>query len=157
MADEQMLPRPQHLPHIVTPEEARRWLHRSAIERITFHRTDAVAARHIVADGVIIPTDGLQPAWGFGFYSSTRPDPQYGDTEVRVAVRLVSPLVLPDTVSGAEGMDNLLAEAGTEDTRAALLAAGYDGVVLHLQHGEIWVVAYHPDQVKIVRERRDDR
>jgi hypothetical protein len=117
------------------------------------HRTNRESARNIIAHGISIRTDRAEPAWGYGFYASTRGDRQYGEEEVRVAIRLAHPLILPDTIGGAEIIDDLLGQSGAEDTRAAVLAAGYDGVLLHLDRSETWVVAYHGHQVRVVMGR----
>jgi hypothetical protein len=138
----------------VSRDEARTWLAGTAFPHVTVHRTDPDSARNIIAHGISIRTDRPEPGWGFGFYASTRGDPQYGEAEVRVAIRLDRPLILPDSIRGAEVIDDLLRRTGAEDTRAAVLAAGYDGVLLHLDRSETWVVAYHGHQVRVVMGRR---
>jgi hypothetical protein len=87
---------------------------------------------------------------GEGFYSGTVPDDQYGEAQVYVAVRLVRPLVIHDTIRGAEILDELMERTGAEYPGQAILASGYDGVVIHFGQDDLWVVAYRNDQVKVV-------
>ena len=96
------------------------------------------------------PITEPQPTWGHGFYASAHADPQYGEAEVRVAIRLMQPLNIADTIDGAEIIDRHLVGFGTEDIRDALCAAGYDGVVLHLDQSDLLVVAYYAHQVRVI-------
>jgi hypothetical protein len=141
--------RPSRPAHQITVREVDAWLAASAVTTPTFHRTDQASARDIVDRGVDLRRARDDSAWGRGFYSSDPADPQHGSAEVRVAVRLRHPLVIRDTVRDAELMDELLARAGTDDVREALLDAGYDGVVLHYPLWGLWVVAYRADQVRV--------
>lgn len=138
--------------HLITRAEARAWLAGSAVRQITTHRTDEVSALSIRDSGVDIEMSQEDIAWGRGFYSTTRPDPHYGMTLVHVAVRLMRPLELPDTITAAEVMDDLSARIGGGEFRDAVIAAGYDGVVLHVNPDETWVIAYHSEQVKVIVE-----
>jgi hypothetical protein len=148
-----MSDRPADRPaHIITPDEVDAWLADSAVKVVTVHRTDPDSARDIMEHGVDLTKGDRDAAWGWGFYSSTIGAAQYGEAEVRVAMRLTHPLVLPDTVRGAEIVDDLMARTGTDDLRLAVLDAGYDGIVLHFGATEMWVVAYRDDQVKVVEE-----
>lgn len=71
-----------------------------------------------------------------------------------MAVRLRNPLIVRDRLAAAEWMDALLRAApDLQDIRAAILAQGYDGVVVEFAPGDAWVVAFRDDQVKLVRER----
>jgi hypothetical protein len=121
---------------------------------MTVHQTDEAAARSLLDDGVRIDRTDPNAAWGQGFYSSTLPDRQYGGVSVRVAVRLVRPLVIPNTVQGAELLEELMAKTGATAFRDAVLAAGHDGLVLHFGPGDTWVVAFLDGQVKVVMESR---
>jgi hypothetical protein len=68
------------------------------------------------------------------------------------AIRLRRPLIVADSIDGQDMLEELRERAGTEDARAAVLAAGYDGVLIHYGPGDFWVVAYHDEQVKVVRD-----
>jgi hypothetical protein len=136
--------------HLITPDEVEAWLAGSAVQAVLQHRTNPVAADLIERFGVEIGLGDTEAAWGQGFYACNYSEPQYGSAVLRVAVRLTHPLVLPDSVRGAGIMDDLLREAGTEDMRAAVLGAGYDGLVIHFPRDQFWVVAYRDEQVKIV-------
>ena len=143
---------PRRPPHVITRDEVGAWLAGSAVQVITVHRTDPASARAIVEDGVDIDRTDPYAAWGRGFYSSTRPVPQYGEAGVTVAIRLTRPLVLDDPIDGAAVLDHLLQEFHTDDIHKAVSRAGYDGVVVHYGPNEAWVVAYRNDQVKVVVE-----
>jgi hypothetical protein len=139
--------------HMIDREEAPTWLAGSAWGRITIHQTSASDARRIIEEGIRIERTARDAAWGQGFYTTTRPDPQYGDTGIRVAIRLMRPFVAEDPIDGQERVDALLAEAGSEDVRAVLLAAGFDGVIVHRRwRDEVWVIAYDDSQVRVVRD-----
>jgi hypothetical protein len=128
----------------------RAWLAGSAIDVITTHRTDPASARHILEFGVQIEHSRTDGSWGRGFYSGTRMGPEYGDTSVRVAVRILYPFRVADHIAGQEEVDRLLAQEGSDDVRATLLRAGYDGVVVEWAPGDLWVVAYSNEQVRVV-------
>ena len=134
----------------MTRDEARAWLAGSAVDTILIHRTSPTAAQEIITRGVVIQFTEPQPTWGHGFYASARADPQYGEAEVRMAIRLMQPLIIADTIDGAEIIDRHLVGFGTEDIRDALCAAGYDGVVLHLDQSDLLVVAYYAHQVRVI-------
>jgi hypothetical protein len=137
--------------HLIRRREVAAWLAESAVREITVHRTSAAAAARIILEGVRIERSARDVRWGQGFYTSNRPDPQYSDTSVTVAVRLRRPFVAEDSIEGQERIDEMLAEARSDDVRAVLQAAGYDGVVVHFPDGEVWVVTYADDQVKVLR------
>ena len=143
---------PRRPPHVITREEAAAWLADSAVQVITVHRTDPASAHAITTEGVDIARTTADAGWGQAFYSGTRPDPQYGDATVRVAVRLQHPLILNDVVRDIELVEELRARTHADNIRDAVLAAGYDGVVVHFGPGDMWVVAYRNDQVKVVVE-----
>jgi hypothetical protein len=138
--------------HLIRRREVARWLAGSAVSQATVHVTNAAEARRIRAEGVAIERSGVDTSWGRGIYSSTIPDWQYGDTQVRVAVRLLNPLVITDALDGAALIDALLTGAATDDVREAVQAAGHDGVVIHFAPGDLWVVAYRDDQVRVVSD-----
>jgi hypothetical protein len=124
----------------------------SADAQATVHVTTAEHGRRLRDEGVDVERSAVDTSWGRGFYSSTIPDRQYGDTEVRVAVRLLRPLMITDVLDGAALIDDLLAAAGTEDVRDAVDTAGYDGVVIHFGPGDLWVVTYRDDQAKVASD-----
>jgi hypothetical protein len=64
---------------------------------------------------------------------------------------LLRPLIAYDPIAEQERIDALLAQEGTDNARQVLLAEGYGGVVVHWGAGDIWVVAYRDDQVKVVQ------
>ncbi len=135
-------------------DEVAGWLADSANRWITVHWTSEENAHRIREEGVRIERSAGDVAWGRGFYTTTRPDPQYGETGVRVAVRLTRPFVADDPIDGQERVDALLVEAGSDDIRAVLMAAGFDGVIVHRSwRNEMWAIAYTEEQVKIVVER----
>jgi len=140
--------------HLITRDEARAWLAGSAVHALTVHRTDPASAAAIEQFGVNISRAAPDTSWGRGFYSSLVPDVRYGDARLQVAVRLIHPLVIDDTVDSDEITDRLLRRAGTDDMRAAVLAAGYDGVVVHFGQSDMWVVAYFDHQVRVIVESR---
>jgi hypothetical protein len=142
---------PSQPSHLIRRREVAAWLAESVVREITVHRTSAEAAARIIRDGVRIERSAREVRWGQGFYTSNRPDLQYGDTSVAVAVRLRRPFVAEDSIEGQERIDEMLAEAGSDDVRAVPQAAGYDGVVVHFPDGEAWVVAFADDQVKVIR------
>ncbi len=69
-----------------------------------------------------------------------------------MAVRLRRPLEVYDAVRAGAFVDELLRRMQTESVRDALLAEGYDGVVVHFGPGDFWVVAYFGEQVRVVLE-----
>lgn len=145
-------PEPPWPEHVITLEQVQGWLAGSAVQEITIHRTDAESAQSIREHGFLLEQASPTTGWGRAFYSGSRSDPQYGPVEVRVAVRLVRPLVIADAIRDVEVIEELVTRAGTDDIRVAVLAAGYDGVVVQYGLGDYWVVAYYPDQVKVVVE-----
>ena len=138
--------------YLIRRQDVRAWLADSVVKQITVHVTSPAEAKRLRDEGVRVERSAVDTSWGRGFYSSTVPDWQYGSVAVRVAVRLLHPLIIEDALDGARLIDDLLAAAGTEDVRHAVESAGYDGAVIHFASGDLWVVAYRDDQVKIVRD-----
>jgi len=136
--------------HLIRPEDVPAWLGGSVNKLITTHRTDEASARSIREHGIRIERSDPDGGWGQGFYSGTRSDAQYGDVSVRVAVRLLRPFLAHDPIADQERIGALLARAGTDDIREALMAAGHDGVVVHWGPGDMWVVAYTSEQVRVL-------
>lgn len=144
--------------HVIDHDEVEGWLAHSGWPHQTYHTTSQAAAQDIREFGVLTGRAASTGAWGQGFYTSSRIDPQYGAVSLRTAVRLRHALIISDPIDGAELIDRLLIDAGNgDDVRGAVQRAGYDGVVVHWPDGETWVVSYFPDQVKIVRDEPRDR
>ena len=142
-------PRPSHL--ILRRAVAARRAG-SAVPQIMAHRTTPGNALRIREMGVRIRTTSPDSKLGQGFYTSTRPLPEYGEVGVRVAIRLRNPLVVYDQLLAQEEIDEMLARAGSEKVRAVLLAAGYDRVIVHWESGELWAVAFDGEQVEVIQE-----
>jgi hypothetical protein len=140
--------------HLISRQDAREWLAGSAVTVLLTHCTDVASAQSIFEGGVDIERSRPDAGWGQGFYSATIPDLRFGPATVRVAVRLMRPLVVRDTIDAAELLERLLEQADVDDVRIALLNAGYDGVVVDFGGGDLEVVAYHNSQVKVVVERQ---
>lgn len=143
--------RSQRPAHIIRHSEVASWLADSVVKLTTVHRTTAESAAAILRDGVRIDQSAVDVRFGFGFYTTTHPHPQYGNANVRVAIRLQHPFIANDPIEGDELVDTMRQVARSDDTRSVLQAAGYDGVVVHFPDGEMWVIAFADDQVKIVR------
>lgn len=142
----------QRPPHLLTRRDVAAWLADSVVQEVTFPRTDPQSARDLIERGVDLTKSSADGAWGRGFYSGTGSSARYGPVAVPVAVRLRHPLILTDTIRGAEIVDDLMARFGVDDIEAAVVSAGFDGLVLHLGSSEMWVVAYRSEQVRIVVE-----
>jgi hypothetical protein len=139
--------------HLIRRGDVPRWLAGPAVDFVTIHQMTASDARLIRETGVRIERTARDAAWGQGFYTTTRPDWQYGEVSVPVAVRLMQPFVAQDPIDGQEQIDAMLAGAQADDVRAVLLAAGFDGVIVHRPwRDEVWVIAYHDHQVRIVED-----
>ena len=138
--------------HLIRRREVAVWLAGSAVTHIMTHWTTPGNALRIRELGVRIQATSPDSKWGWGFYTSTRPLPEYGEAGVRVAIRLRNPLVVHDQIMAQEEIDEMLARSGSEDVRAVLLAAGYDGVIVHWESGELWAVAFDDEQVKVIQE-----
>lgn len=136
--------------HVIARTEVGTWLADSAVRTVTFHGTTTEAAHGILAHGPRVELGDPEATWGQGFYSSTLPDLHYGDTIVRVAVRITRPWVMRDTLQAVEELESLMEDMRTSARRDALIAAGYDGVIVQYGPGDAWVVALHNDQIKVV-------
>jgi hypothetical protein len=113
--------------HLIRSSQVRAWLRDSVVKEVAVHRTTAEPAERILREGVDrIGRSAAHVRFGSGFYSSTRPNPHYGDTNVYVSIRLRRPFVMEDTIEGEERIDEMSAAAGSDDVRAALMEAGYD-------------------------------
>ena len=146
-------------PHLIALGEVAAWLADSVVKTVTYHRTSPEAARFIVERGVRI-TRSMIGSFGQGFYSATVSDEFYGDAEVTVAVRIRRPL-LGDLTSVSDELDRLarrysrsgrITPPVAERIRLALLAEGYDGIVVYDAGGDDvdYVVALDADTVKVV-------
>ena len=119
--------------HLIGSAEVDAWLSDSVVTVVTTHCTDRESAQDIVERGVDIQRSRFDAAWWRGFYSRTPAAPQYGEVHVPVAVRLLNPLILHDSVRGAAVVDDLANRAGTDDFRSAIMSAGFDGVLIHME------------------------
>jgi hypothetical protein len=117
--------------HLIRRRDVPAWLADSVVTQIMVHWTSAESAHRIRGEGVRIARIDPEANWGHGFYPSTWRLPEFGDTGVQVAIRLDRPFIVEDRIAAREHIDDLRAELGTEEIRATLQAAGYDGVVTH--------------------------
>ena len=124
---------------------------------VTTHRTTPEAAQSIREEGFRVERAEPDARFGRGFYSSTRPQPEFGTASVSVAVRLVNPLGPLPLLDIEDAILALQMEFGTVDIREVLLEAGYDGVIVRWGPGDDEVVACHDEQVKVVRDGRPRR
>jgi hypothetical protein len=145
--------RSQRPAHIIRHSEVAAWLAASVNKRVTTHWTSETSAQNIREAGAQIKQAAIDATWGQGFYTSDRPMRESGAVGVRVAIRLQRPFVVEDRIAAHELIEDLIAETGIEDRRRAMQAAGYDGVIVHWESGETWVVAFEDDQVKVIEER----
>jgi len=90
---------------------------------------------------------------GPGFYSSRRAEVQYGIARLQVAVRLLNPLGPLDSLDADGVIGNLMEQFRVDYMRQAMLAEGYDGLVVRFAPGDEWAIAFHNEQVRIVVER----
>ena len=144
---------PQRRTHLIRREDVADWVADSVVKRITTHWTSEEHARRIREEGIRIKRSEEDATWGQGFYTTTGFRPDFGDTPVHVAIWAQRPFVAVDRIAALEQIDELLVRAGSEDVRTVLRAAGYDSVVVHWESGEVWVVAFLDDQVKVIEER----
>jgi hypothetical protein len=139
--------------YVIRLSQVKAWLADSVNKRVTTHWTSETSALNIRGEGAQIKQAAIDATWGQGFYTSDRPMRESGSVGVRVAIRLQHPFVVEDRIAAHEVIEDLIAETGIEDRRRALQAAGYDGVIVHWESGETWVVAFEDDQVKVIEER----
>ena len=116
---------------------------------VTIHRTTEASARSIISDGVSMAKTSKTGAYGQGFYTSESALLDYGEGEVRLAIRSKNPLQgrVPDIFDKMNelGVDS----AGGEATRKALLDAGYDSIVL-LDSRRHWVIGLVEENIMVV-------
>lgn len=139
-----------HRPHVIRRDQVRTWLADSVNISVTVHTTDAFSARTIREHGVDLLQIASDAGFGRAFYTSRRMIPEYGDSSVRVAVRLLRPLFVRGMLDAAEHIDELLLRYNTENYSAALFSAGYDGIMVDDAPGDGWVIAYRIEQVRVV-------
>jgi hypothetical protein len=138
--------------HLIRRSEVANWLADSAIKVMTVHHTSAEHARTILERGVRIEQTASDAGWGQGFYSGTRSDRQYGESRIDVAVRLLRPWVVTDTLAAAEQIDDWLRRFETDDIGEAIQAAGFDGVIVQWDPEDLWVIAFSNEQIKVVAD-----
>jgi hypothetical protein len=139
--------------HFIAPHEVAAWLVGSVVQVVTYHRTTAAHAAVILSRGVRIERSNPEATWGQGFYSAIKPDSAYGEASLTVAVRLTHPWIVRDTIRAVEELELLMEKHGVQDRRSALLREGYNGVVVYFGPEDLWAVAFHNEQVRIVLER----
>jgi hypothetical protein len=149
-------------PHLIHPDEVAGWLAGSRVQTVTYHRTDPLSARAILERGVDISRAWIG-SYGQGFYTSTVPDPTYGEHELVVAVRLLDPLwgdewqvgeVLESTLAVLRSPGGHITPMVGAGIRQELLQLGYDGIVVEDGggDGEDYVIALNAEAVRIVVE-----
>jgi hypothetical protein len=148
-------------PHLIAPDEVDAWLADSAVRVVTYHNTDRWAADAILRNGVDIDRCRVS-TYGQGFYTATQADPFFGEVQLVVAVRLVSPLRGEDGFVGPL-VDRMAEQYGAPGVRLTssmgrivrreLLRLGYDGIVVEDATGEgvDYVIALEGHAVKVVR------
>jgi hypothetical protein len=148
-------------PHIISPEDVDAWLADSAVRVVTYHNTDRRSADAILRDGVQIERS-WNGSFGRGFYTTTVPDPFYGEIAMTVAVRLLHPLHGDeDRVGDVVAMisrrvgdrTGRLSPPVAAAVRQELLSLGYDGIVVVDGGGDgvDYVIALEARAVKVVR------
>jgi hypothetical protein len=140
------------LNHLIDRADVPAWQTGSKVTGITTHRTTPAAAQALREEGFRLETASSDARFGRGFYSSTVSRSEFGTASVTVAVRLLSPLGPAPYLDIEEAIQDLITSIEVEDPRAALLQAGYDGVVIEWGPGDTEVVAFFPEQVKVVRD-----
>jgi len=148
-------------PHLIAPDEVDAWLADSAVSTVTYHNTDRLSAQAILANSVAIERCRVS-SYGQGFYTATQADPFFGEVELVVAIRLVSPLRGEDGFVGPF-IDRIAEQHGApggrltssmgRSVRRELLRLGYDGIVVEDADGEDvdYVIALEGHSVKVVR------
>ena len=125
-------------PHIISPDDVDAWLADSAVRVVTYHNTNRRSAEAILRDGVRIERS-WNGSFGHGFYTTTVPDPFYGEVEVMVAVCLQFPLlgeenevsdVITMITSRLGDRSGRLSPPVAAAVRQELLDLGYDGIVV---------------------------
>ena len=147
--------------HLILPEPVTEWLAESVVKTVTDHRTSALAADSIREHGVDIERSE-HGSFGLGFYTATRVDEFFGDTNLTVAVRARNPLIgsLDEVGRFVDDLSLRLRPRAqgrmTRDAAAAvrleLLDLGYDGVVVFDGGGDgiDFVIALGAESVKVV-------
>jgi hypothetical protein len=127
---------------------------------VTYHNTSPGAAELIRRLGVNVEASRIG-SFGQGFYTTSVPDPFYGDTVVSVAIRLRDPLIghldelavtMERLVRRLNPTTGLLTPPVARLIRRELLMAGYDGIVVHDAGGDgvDYVISLVDEAVKVV-------
>jgi hypothetical protein len=116
-------------PHQIRRADVTAFLRDSVVKQPVFHNTFAQAKIDLLRLGVDFEKSATA-AYGRGFYLSTRPLKRYGLAEVRAAVDFRNPLDLD-----LDDLDLLMKDWGVDPAepdlvRDAILAHGYDGLIL---------------------------
>lgn len=145
---------------LIVHEEVDDWLADSAIRVITYHNTDRRSADVILRDGPRIERSWIG-SYGQGFYTSTVPDPSFGEVPVTVAVRLRRPLMMRfdemdqfmrHLVIRFSPLDPRLTPLQGRRIRRELLSEGYDGIIVRDAGGDgvDYVIALRDETVRVV-------
>ena len=149
--------------HLILPDEVDAWLADSAVRVVTYHNTDRVSADAILRDGPRVELSRTG-SYGQGFYTSTVPDPFFGEVQIAVAVRLRRPLtmhfdemdqLMRRLVLRLSPLDPRLTLLQSRRIRRELLAEGYDGIIVRDAGGDgvDYVIALVDTVVRVVESR----
>jgi hypothetical protein len=106
-----------------------RFLRGSVLTEPVFHNTSLEARDQIVRQGIDVMKTQTA-GYGRGFYMASRPIARFGPIEVKVAARLMRPLDLDLEQHEAWLEQHRLQEAGPDEVRRVVLAAGHDGIII---------------------------
>lgn len=130
---------------------------------VTTHMTSKEGAAAILKNGVDVE-HSQSGAYGQAFYTSKLPIRDYGDTPVKLAIRLDNPL--SGTMDEVQGViDDMLTKGELAPTgaarwsegaaaREAFLGRGYDGIIVKHANpadGGDWVMALKNESVAVIR------
>jgi hypothetical protein len=147
-------------PHVIRPDEVDAWLADSVNKVVTYHRTTSAAAQDILEHGVESSRSRIG-AYGQGFYTATSPVGQFGDTNLRVAVRTGSPLlgeiadierVVDPLVFRLSGGTGRLTVPVASALRREFQELGYDSIIVRDAGGDgiDYVIALQGESVRVV-------
>jgi hypothetical protein len=133
-----------------------RWLRDSRLQATAIHYTTPEHAAAIREGGVRIQR-GTRGPFGQGFYAVVGGGAEgFGTTPVRVAIKMVTPLV-GDALTVMREIERLAGRgAPPADRRRTLMNAGYDGIIIDRADGRRWVVDLIARQIRVMVEERGD-
>ncbi len=146
--------------HLIQRHEVAIWLADSVVKVVTYHNTTPQTAPLIRRYGVNIEASRIG-TFGQGFYTTTVPDPFFGDVTVPVAIRLRDPLIghlddiavtMEQLVRRMNPIDGRLTPPVGRLIRREFLDAGYDGLVVHDAGGDgvDYVISIVNEAVRVV-------